>query len=254
MFFKKKEISNHDIKKIPRSYEVVGDILIFSDFPKELNKKEKTIGEYLIKTLKNINVVTKKTKSFSGKYRTQKLKIIAGEKRKETIHKENGVKIKVNPEKAYFSVKSATERLRIANLIKKQEKVLVMFSGVAPFPLTIAKHSKAKEIYGIEINPIAHKYAEENIKVFKGDVNKILPKLNEKFNRIVMPLPKTSEKYFDLALKYINPKGKIHLYIFEREDNFKKLKEKYQKYNPKIIKAGSPSPGNYRVCLDLNLK
>jgi tRNA (guanine37-N1)-methyltransferase len=248
------------INKIPKSYDVVGDILIFSDFPKELKKKEKEIGEYLIKNIKNVNVIAKKTKFYSGKFRTPKLKILAGEKRKETIHKENGVKIKINPEKAYFSIRSSTERLRIAKLIKKSESVLVMFSGVAPFPLTIAKHSKAKEIYGIEINKHAHKYAKENIKlnkfsnikVFKGDVKKILSKLNKKFDRIIMPLPKTSEEYLDLALRHLKPKGNIHLYIFEKEENFKKLKEKYKKYNPKIIKAGSPSPGNYRVCLDLN--
>jgi|TARA_Y100000310_G_scaffold253767_1_gene260707 tRNA (guanine37-N1)-methyltransferase len=251
----KKEIIN----KIPKSYDIVGDILIFSDFPKELKKQEKEIGKYLIDNIKNINVVAKKSKYYSGKYRTPKLKILAGEKRKETIHKENGVKIKINPEKAYFSIRSSTERLRIAKLIKKPESVLVMFSGVSPFPLTIAKHSKAKEIYGIEINKHAHKYAEENIKlnkfsnikVFKGNVKKVLPKINKKFDRIIMPLPKNSEEYFDLALRYLKPKGTIHMYVFEREENFKKIKEKYKKYNIKIIKAGSPSPGTYRISLDI---
>ena len=184
---------------------------------------------------------------------------MAGERRKETIHVENGVKIKVNPEKAYFSSKSSTERLRIAKLIKKDETVLTMFSGVAPYPLTIAKHSKAREIYGIESNPKAHELGLKNVALnkfknillYKGDVRKILPKINKKFNRIIMPHPSDSESYLKLALNKLKPKGVIHIYIFEKEENFKELKKKYKKFKPKIIKAGSPAPGKFRVCLEL---
>ena len=69
-----------------------------------------------------------------------------------------------------------------------------MFSGSGVYPVVISKNTKAKEIYGIEINPIAHKYAEENIKLnklkniklFCGDVKKTIPKLNRKFDRIFL--------------------------------------------------------------------
>jgi len=160
-------LTTKELKTIPRSYEVIGDILIFSDFPKELRKKEKEVGEYFIKNFKNITTVAKKSKKFSGKYRTLKLKIMAGEKKKETTHRENGILIKVNPEKAYFSSKLSNERLRISKLIKKNESVLVMFSGVAPYPLVFSKNSKAKEIFAIESNKNAHKYAEYNVKLNK---------------------------------------------------------------------------------------
>ena len=253
-------LTKKEIKLIPKSFDIIGDILIFSDFPKELKKKRKEVGNYLLKKFKNIKVIAIRTKKHSGKYRIPKIKIIAGEKRKETIHNESGLKFKINPKKAYFSIRTSTERLRIAKLVKKNEEVLVMFSGVAPFPLVISKNSKAKEIYGVEHNKYAHKYAEENIKlnkitnvkVFKGNVKKVLPKLNKKFDRIIMPLPSESEKYFKLALQYLKLKGKIHLYVFEKEENFKELKKKYKKYKTKLVKAGSPSPGKYRVCLDIN--
>ena len=260
MFFKKKKLTKKDLELIPKSFDVVGDIMIFSEFPKELKKKEKLIGQYLLKKYDKIRIVTKKSKFYSGKYRTPKLKIIAGEKNKETQHKENGVLLKVNPEKAYFSQRSSSERLRIANKIKKDESVLVMFSGIAPFPLTIAKHSSAKEIYGIEINPAAHKYAEQNvklnkfnnIKLYKGNVKKVLTKFKKKFDRIIMPLPKTSEEFIDLAVSYLESKGTIHLYIFEREENLNQLKKKYsKKFKVTAVKAGSPAPGKFRYCLDL---
>ena len=48
---------------------------------------------------------------------------------------------------------------------KPGEKVLVMFSGCAPYPVVIGRNTKAKEIYGIELNPLAHKFAEENVMI-----------------------------------------------------------------------------------------
>jgi len=260
MFFKKKKLTKKDISIIPRAFDVVGDILIFSDFPDKLKNKEKIVGEYLLKKYEKIRIITKKSKFYSGNYRTLKLKILAGEKNKETQHKENGILLRVNPEKAYFSQRTSTERLRIANKVKKDEFVLVMFSGIAPFPLTIAKHSDAKEIYGVEINPAAHKYAEENvklnkfnnIKLYNGDVKKVLPKIKKKFDRIIMPLPKTSEEFLGLAVSYLKPKGTIHIYIFEKEENLKQLKKKYsEKFKVTAVKAGSPAPGKFRYCLDL---
>jgi tRNA (guanine37-N1)-methyltransferase len=257
MLFRKNKLTKADIKLIPRSFDTVGDIIIFSDFPESLKKKEKLIGEYLLIIHKRVKTITKKTQNYSGRYRIPKLKVLAGEKDLETIHKENGIKLKVNPEKAYFSPRTSTERLRVAKQVKRGNDVLVMFSGVMPFGLTIAKHSKANEICGIEINPKAHKYAEENvglnkinnIRLIQGDVNKVMPK--KKFDKIIMPLPKTSEKYLDLALKHLKTKGKVYLYVFEKEENFKKLKEKYKKFKPKLVKAGTPSPGKYRVCVEL---
>ncbi len=263
LFKKQKELTEEDIKLIPKSFDIIGDILIFIDFPKELKKKEKLVGQYMLNKLKNIRLVTRKSKYYSGKYRVPKLKILAGDKNKETTHKESGIKLKLNPEKVYFSPRTGTERLRVAKQVKPGESILVMFSGVAPFPLIISKHSKAKEIYAVEINPVAHKYAEENIKLnkinnihlFKGDVKKVLPKINKKFDRIIMPLPKTAENFLDLALTKLKPKGTIHLYVFEKQQNFDKLIKKYSdKFKVKLVKAGSPAPGTFRVCLDLQSK
>ncbi len=253
-------LTKEERELIPRSYEQVGDMIIFSDFPKKLKKKEKQIGQKFLKKNKQAKIIAKKTENFSGRHRLPKLKILAGENRKETIHKENGIKIKINPEKAYFSSKTSSERLRIAKLVKKGESVLVMFSGVAPFNLTIAKHSMAKEIYGIEVNLEAHKYAKENvilnkfknIFLYKGNIKIVLPKLNKKFDRIMMPAPKNAKNYLDLAKQHLKKNGTIHFYTFEKEKNFQKLKEKFKSFKKvRLIKTGQTSPRVYRVCLDL---
>ena len=92
-----------------------------------------------------------------------------------------------------------------------------------------------------------------NIIPIQGDVGKVIP--NKKFNRIIMPHPSDAESYLNLALKHLKKKGTINLYVFEKEENFKKLKEKYsKKFKVKLVKAGTPAPRKYRVCLDLQPK
>lgn len=262
----KNKLTKKELNLLPSSFDIVGDILIFAEFPKELSKKEKLIGNETLKLMKNINVVCKKAKKYSGKYRLPKLKIIAGEKRKETIYKENNIRLKLNVETVYFSQRLSTERKRINSLVKPKETVLIMFSGCAPYPINIAKNTKAKEIYAIEANPTAHKYAMENvklnkinnIKLFKGDVKKIMPKLNKKFDRILMPLPKKAETFLGLAISRIKKKGIIHLYMFSEEQKINKkniytIISKKRFKILKIVKCGQFSPRTFRICVDFKV-
>ena len=146
-----------------------------------------------------------------------------------------------------------------------------MLSGSGVYLLVIAKNTKCKEVYGIEVNPIAHKYALENlkknklenkIKLFLGDVRKIMPKLNKKFDRVLMPLPKGGEIFLDLSLRHIRKNGVIHFYDFLHEGEFymaeEKIKKACDKSNKKfkilkIVKCGQYSPGFYRICADFEV-
>lgn len=155
----KYKLTKNELAELKTSYDVIGSIAII-EIPEKLAKKEKLIANELMNLQKNIKTVCKKTSLYGGKYRTRKLKIIGGEKTKETEHKENGVILKLDVEKVYFSPRLSTERQRIMNLVKPKESVLVMFSGCAPYVCVIAKNTKAKEVWGIELNPIAHKYGK----------------------------------------------------------------------------------------------
>ena len=246
--------------KLPSSYDIIGNIAVLS----EKTKNSKKIAKELLKNFKSIKTVAVKIGIHSGKYRLQKTKILSGKKTKTTFHKENNCVFKLDIDKTYFSPRLGSERLRIAGLVKKNESVLVLFSGIAVYPINIAKHSKAKEIYAIEMNPSAHKFAEENlklnkienVKLFLGDVKKVLPKIKKHFNRIIMPLPKDSETYLDIALKSLNKKGIIHFYDFSNEEDFPNLSiNKIKKHCKKFkvlstVKCGQYSPRAYRVCID----
>ncbi|MCK4589247.1 MAG: class I SAM-dependent methyltransferase family protein [Nanoarchaeota archaeon] len=266
----KGKLNSSELNLLPRTFEEVGDILVL-ELERGLEKKKKVIGGAYLKKYKQIKTVLKKKVEHSGEYRLRKLEWLAGEKKKETLYKENGVSLKVNLEKVYFSSKSAGERLRIAKLVKDGEEVLVMFSGCAPFPLVIARNSSVKEVVGVELNPDGHKSGEENVKLnrlwgrvklYQGDVRKVVPKLKRKFDRVVMPLPKTGEKFLDVALKVVKDKGMVHLYAFLGEENFdsdrkkvlgicKKLGKKCRVVD--FRKCGAFAPGVFRVVYDLRI-
>ena len=257
----KKYLRWDERRHLPKSFDVIGDIAIFNDFPAQLVEKQGLIGKTLLNINNNIKVVAKKIGHHKGKYRRQKLYIIAGQKRKSTTHKENGVFLKLDAEKCYFSPRLSAERLRIAKLVKKDESVLVLFSGAAPYQCVIGKNAKPKEQYGVEMNPIAHQYALENIKLNKltnvtllrGDVAKVLPELRKRFDRVIMPLPKDATKFLDMAYKKLKDDGVIHLYMFAKEEEFKGIIARYKKAfkSVKLVKAGVYSPGVARICLDL---
>lgn len=250
-------LTEKELKFAPSSFDVIGDIAII-EIPKELEKKEKKIGEQLLK-FKHIKTVLKKEGKIENEYRTRNYKFLAGIDKRETLYLEYGCRFKLNLDKVYFSPRLGSERDRIVKQVEVGEIVLVMFAGIGPYAIQIAKRSKAKIVYAIEINPEAVKYMEENvrlnkvgdkIKIFKGDVRKIIPKLEEKFDRIVMPLPKGNEDFLELAKKVAKKNAVIHFYTFavSKEEAIKKINYKIKVLN--CVKCGSYAKALYRFCVD----
>lgn len=264
----KKKLSKKELSVLKTSYDSLGSLAIM-EIPDELVKKEKLIGETLLKLQKNIKTVAKKVGKHYGEFRKQRLKIIAGVKKKETEYKENGIRLLLHAENVYFSPRLSTERKRVMEKVRPGESVLVMFSGCGPYTCAIAKNTKAKEVYGIEINPEAHKYAEKNLllnkiknaKVFLGDVRKVIPKLKKRFDRIAMPLPKSAEDFIDVALKASKKGTIIHFYDFEHENDIPeaslgKIKKAMGKRRYRVLewrKCGEYSPRKYRVVVDFKV-
>ncbi len=227
-------IPEKKLDEIIKSYDTIGDICIL-DIPKRLEKFELVIGHAIKRAFPHIKVVAKKEGKRTAIERIQPLKIITGEKRLTTTYKENGVSMKVDLAKVYFSPRASRERLRIASLVKKGENVLVMFGGVAPYALTIANLQPNCRVWTIELNKEAHKLAEENIRInraghiitaIQGDVAKVLPELDEKFDRIIMPFPEKDWDFLDLALRYASTNAMIHFIAFVHEDGLEKARDK----------------------------
>ncbi len=260
----KNKLNSEEISLIKKAHDIVGDVAIV-ELDERLLKKKKVIANAFRAIHKNIRSVVRKVGGHEGKYRVQRHELISGDKNLVTLHKESGVIVKLDISKVYFSPRLAGERLRVAKSIKKGENILVMFSGAGIYCFVIAKHSNANEVYGVEINPEGHSYALEslklnkfrNVKLFLGDVKKVVPKLNKKFDRIIMPLPASSLKFLNLALKHVNDKGIIHFYFFSDDPGVKSvvdfIKKKCKCRILKIVRCGQQSPKIYRWCVDFKV-
>ncbi|RLF04502.1 MAG: class I SAM-dependent methyltransferase family protein [Thermoprotei archaeon] len=223
-----------------------------------------------MKEHKNVKSVLKKLSERKGIERIREYKLLAGDPNTEVTHKESGCRFKLDPRKVYFSGREGTERLRIAEQVKPNEFVLVMFSGVSPFSIIIArKQPQIQKIISIEINPIAHEYAKENIRLNKvqdkvipilGDVREKVKDYHGKCDRVIMPLPHEAYKYLDLAYKCLKPKGGIiHLYLIEQEKDVekkvKKLIHDFKKKTSYTIRKVLPyAPYMNKYCVDISLQ
>lgn len=260
-------LSNEELALLVQSYDIIGDIAIII-IPPPLSHREETIARAILDTNKNIKVVARRDGRYQGDFRTLNLKIIGGESRKETIHREFGIRLCLNPEQVYFSVRSATERKRIASLVHPQENVLVMFSGIAPYPLYIARFSEAASITGVEMNPAAHRYAEKNLVLNKisgkidlhlGDVREVCPRLCRQFDRVVMPLPTAGFTYVPIALSCLKNSGKMHFYTIQSTGTINKTMNSLRHLSEtngrrlsdaQTTACGHTGPNDYRYCID----
>lgn len=265
---------------IPKSYDVIGDIVIlkFHEDDKRKLVERKRIAKRLIEEKPAIKCVFEKTDRIKGRLRTLKLRYLAGENRKETIHRENGCRFKLNIEKCYFSPRLSGERLEIALDIakksKKKDKVAVFFAGVAPFSILIAKKTqKISEIVSVELGQECSRYARENVKlnkvsdrveVIQGDVKRFCikgKKKKEAFDIIVMARPNLKNSFLSSALK-VSKKGTIiYYYGFCHEDELRDMidnlfKEAEEKRKLKILncrKAGDIAPFKYRWMIEFKV-
>ncbi len=261
------------MKLIPSSFNILGNIAVvgFSDkFPK---KDKKAFAQKILKERQNIKTVLEKCTKVSGRLRKIKTKFLAGEKNKEVLYKENNCTFRFNIDTTYFSPRLSNERKEIASLIKKNDKVLVMFAGVGPYSCVIAKNSGAG-VYSNEINREANKYAEMNIELNKlknkitlipGDIKriaKILHGAKEKFSVIVMPRPRLKESFLEQAFMFSKKGTRIFYYDFckenEKNEIIEKIKNEANKAGKKIkilrIKsAGEIAPYKMRIRVDFKI-
>lgn len=254
-----------------KGYDVFGNIVVMK-FSKDVKAKDKKkLAEKFLKGNKPVTTVLEKTGKFKGRLRKMQTRYIMGEKTKEALYKENGCVFRFNIDTTYFSPRLGNERKEIAKMVKKGENVLVIFAGVAPYSVVIAKNSKAGKVVSVEINKEANKYAKLNVELNKlkkrvevvpGDIKKVVKKLNEKFDVIVMPRPRLKDSFLREVFMLSKKSTRIYYYDFCKQEETKKIVERIKseakKYRKKIkilrVKsAGEIAPYKIRVRVDFRV-
>ncbi|MFB6099935.1 MAG: class I SAM-dependent methyltransferase family protein [Candidatus Nanohalobium sp.] len=243
------------------SYELIGEIAVIN----ELTVEEEEAVEGILGHHPSVKTILLKEEPLQGEFRVGEYRKLYGEET-ETVHTEYGCRFKVDPTKVYYSERFSTERKRVVDQIEDGEKVLVMFAGVGPFAIMAAKLANPEKVVAVEKNPVAADYLKENIELndvgdvvegYEGDVREVVPELDEKFDRIVMPLPEKAEEFLGLAAEYSSRGSVIHFYHFFEDEGLGdsesiELSDKgFEEF--KSVECGEKGPGVKRVCSDIRV-
>ena len=267
-------LSLEQLRKVYNSFDIIGDIAII----KHNNiQNAEAVAKQIMSVHRNIRTVLTPVTRISGAFRVRELRLLAGENKTSTSHKESGCTFRVDVQKCYFSPRLSYEHSRIANLVRPGETVVNMFAGVGCFSIIIAKTRAQTKVYSIDVNPTAVQYMEENVKINKvhdsvftlfGDAKVIInSKLQRVADRVLMPLPEKALEYLPYAMSTLKQTGGwIHYYDFQhavgREDPVEKTMLKvaekldaigisYTFANSRVIR--STGPNWYQTVIDIQV-
>ncbi len=261
----KKEESISDMLGFAPAYEQMGDIAVIERHENEAQ----LIADALIKQNRAKTVLQAQT-SVAGEYRTREFSFLAGEKKTETLYRENGCRYLLDLAKVYFTPRLSTERMRIANQIKNGDKVVDMFAGVGQFSILIAKRLPSSHVIAIDKNPDAVKYLKENMKlnkvknleIIEGDAKEATRGISGA-DHIIMNLPHSGLEFLEAAFGAIKKGGVIHVYAIVHEDDLfdgilKKIEETAHSLNLQIVVLDKRlvrpyAPYQYNICIDFQV-
>jgi tRNA (guanine37-N1)-methyltransferase len=259
------------------NYDLLGNIAIVK-FPKGAKKREKLEQARELLMIPSVKTVLEKLDKVKGRLRTIKTRYIAGKRNLIAEYRESECRFRFNVETCYFSPRLSNERIEVARMIKKTDNVLVMFSGVGPFSIVIAKLVKPKRVLSIELGKECCKYAKENVRlnkvadiveVIQGDVKKVVKKgglivkgnlVPLQFDVIVMPRPNLKETFLKEAFNVAKKGTKIIYYGFSPESEKEKMLENLLKEAKKlkrkikilsIEEAGDIAPHEHRYRIEI---
>jgi tRNA (guanine37-N1)-methyltransferase len=256
-----KAIGKVELSKLSKGYDQIGDIAIIEFKGRKENAKK--IADILMGQNSSIKTVLAKAGAVSGRYRIRKVRYVSGTRNYIANYKENNCIFRFDVRKTYFSNRLSFERSRILKLVRSGESVMVMFAGVGPFAIEIAKNISKTNVLAIELNKSAYSYMLGNIKLNKlhnmhailGDVKKVAGKYRNSSDRIIMPLPKSSLGFLDQAYRISKRKAIVHLYAFSSiEDPFNKICEavkdhaKKTGYRVRILNKRMVRPYSAKEC------
>jgi len=146
---------------LPCKWEKIGSVVTIK-VPDELGDYKEIIGKAYAEGLGCTTTLNEKG-GISGVYRKPVVEVIFGSPHTETIHTENGIRFKVDPQQIMFSSGNMAERRRMAAISQENETVVDLFAGIGYFTLPIAVYSRPRKIVACEINPVAFDYLCSNV-------------------------------------------------------------------------------------------
>jgi tRNA (guanine37-N1)-methyltransferase len=235
--------------QLPRSFDVIGDVVLIR-VPDELAERSSEIGEALLRFVPGARIVGA-DHGVRGTERIRSLERIAGEGPWRTRHRENGLEMDVDPERAYFSPRLAHEHARVAASIDAGDRVYDLCCGVGPFSLAIARDGRAGSVTAVDANPEAIALLRASLArvVWGSRVAPVLARIEEFLtaappaNRVIFNLPREGIKYLPSVARLVAPHGHLVYYeVTSRDEVDRRANDLVS-----VLDAGRWRPGDRRI-------
>ncbi|MCI4326926.1 MAG: methyltransferase [Thermoplasmata archaeon] len=205
-------------RALPRAFDVVGDIVLIR-IPEPLRVHGPAVGESLLAFVPGARLVGLDL-GVHGETRVRRLERLAGGGPWTTTHRENGLTLDVDLERAYFSPRLAREHADVASQVTPGERVIDFACGVAPFGAAIVREAHAREVVAVDLNPFATELAERNLRragpahrfrVVTGSIEAFAPSAGT-CERAILNLPHGGVKYAPSVATTVARGGTLHFY------------------------------------------
>ncbi len=217
------ELPDVDVAMLPDSWEKIGDILVMC-FPDGFPGKQQAAAVYA--AVLGCRAVLEDIGGISGIKRQPRVQHLWGDHDTETVHRENGIAFRLDPQRVMFSSGNVDERIRMASAATEGEVVVDLFAGIGYFTLPLAVHGSAR-VYACDINPTAAGYLRESVRlngvesrvdVLEGDCRSVAPR--GVAERVVMGHLKAAP-FLPTAMEALHPAGGIvHYHCTCSADDF----------------------------------
>jgi len=205
-------------RELPRSFDVIGDIVLVR-MPASLVPRQEEVGTALLRFVPGARLVGS-DHGVHGPERRRVVERIAGTGGWRTRHRENGVDLEVDVERAYFSPRLALEHARVAEEVVAGDRVYDLCCGVGPFSVTIARQGRAGTVTAVDANPDAIALLRATlsryplagrVRALEARLEEFLPSA-EPVERVVLNLPREGIKYLPSVARTVAPGGRLYYY------------------------------------------
>lgn len=219
------DLSEEIERKLPRSFDVVGDIVLIR-LPPELSPHAAAIGRALLEFVPGARLVAE-DRGVKGTARIRELHVLAGEGPFRTQHRENGLTFTVDLERAYFSPRLAREHADVAGQVGANESILDLCCGVGPFARTIVREAPTAQAVAVDSNRAAIDLLEGDLRTLP-ERDRILPVCADAadflrsagaFDRAILNLPHDGAAFLPALGSHLRANGTVHYYeVVERDE------------------------------------
>ncbi len=149
------------VRKVPRRWQQLGDVVVIRLYEDECWRYRREIGEALREATGARSVVA--LRRVEGTFREPVGEVVAGDENAETVHRELGLRFKLDPTRIMFARGNFEERRRLLESDLSSRTVFDMFAGIGYFTLPAAR--AGARVIAAELNPVAYRYLLENLEL-----------------------------------------------------------------------------------------